>query len=271
MGFARYVLVGLVTALFVPSLATAVTDPCTGTEAGTLARASGPTTSTGVTNVLWDLSHFPWYGYEPAVRYTSLVSDLAAEGLHVSTTTAGIQNLDLSPYAVVVLCAGSAIGTAYTAPEVAALQAFVSQGGGLLVMADNPEPDTGTPHLNPVTQAFGTACGASYLGLEVSLGDLTGHPIFTGIDSIFFQAGGELAFTAPSVGAAFSSDHRAGIVVSQTCGFVFTGDINFCDNGYIARKDNRRFAMNVFHWLADGCRVTPARRGTWGALKSTYH
>ncbi len=269
MGF-RMLFVGLLSFTVVPSSALGTTDPCTGTVAPSAIRASAGPAVTSVTRVLWDLTHFPYYGYEPSDRYTTLVSELASEGFSVSTTTAGVQNIDLSPYSVIVLCAGSAVGTAYTPAEVAVLQGFVNGGKGLLVMADNPEPDTGTPHLSPVTEAFGTSVGVSYLPTQLTFGAFTSHPIFAGIDSVYFQAGGELVCTSPGVAAAFAPDQRTTVGVRDGCGLVVTGDINFCDNVYIARNDNRRFAMNVFHWLADGCAATPARRATWGALKSAY-
>jgi hypothetical protein len=114
-----------------------------------------------VYGVLWDLTHGVYLGYEPAAYYSDLVALLAGNGYVTATTTAGIDNIDLSPYDVIVIAVLSNWYSVYSASEVAAIQSFIDGGGGVLVMGEN----TSCPNanVNPITQAFGITCGVSYL------------------------------------------------------------------------------------------------------------
>ncbi len=252
--------------LVVTGMATAEIDPTTGLPPKSSAFVPLPH---GLgTNVLWDLTHGVFLSYEPSGLYSDLVTLLAANGFNVTTTAAGINNIDLSPYEVLVICLGSNWDSPYTAPEVAAVQAFIGAGKGVLVMGDNT--DTPNGNINPITQAFGTTCGISYLQPpDLFFSNFIVHPIFTGVGSIYYRAGGELDGVAPSVEAAFTTEGYPTITVLDPCGMVVTGDINFCDNVYFANADNRLFALNVFRWLAGGC-ATPVENTTWGALKAFY-
>ena len=51
---------------------------------------------------------------------------------------------------------------------------------------------------------------------------------------------------------------------------VVTGDVNFCDNSYIAHGDNELFSLNAFTWLAETNDPTAVTEGTWGAVKALY-
>jgi len=200
--------------------------------------------------VLWDLTHGVYLGYGPSDGFSSLVSLLSSKGYTVNTIDTGILSIDLSQYDVLVICLGSAWYSAYTTEEVSAIESFVRNGGGLLVMGDN----TACPNenINPVAQAFGTTCGVSYLSpLDLYVTDLAPHPIFDGVSEIFMRAAGEIDSVSPSEEVAWTDGLGTIAVATFGSGRVVTlGDINLWDNTYITYADNQLLAENIFDWLS---------------------
>lgn len=246
--------------------AAAVTDVMTGREA--VDAQSTPLPGQLGANVLWDLTHGVYYLYEPSGLYSELVADLAANGLVVATTTSGVDNIDLSAYSILVICAGSSWTSAYTASEVAAIVDFVNGGKGLLILGDNA---TARPeNINPVAQAFGTTTGVSTLNADFTFTDYIPHALFDGVNAIQYATAGELDGQAPAIEAAFSDAGKPLVTVVEPCKVVVTGDINFADNEYNHFVDNRTFSLNIFQWLSGGCVPTSTERATWGKVKGLY-
>lgn len=122
-------------------------------------------------NILWDETHGVYINYEPSGDFSSLSSLLSGLGFTVTTTAAGVNNVNLASYNVVVVSLGSSWYSAYTPAEVSALNTFVQNGGGLLILSDN----TACPNANiiPLAQQFGITLGVSYLNdLDLYLTDL---------------------------------------------------------------------------------------------------
>jgi hypothetical protein len=220
-----------------------------------------------VYNVLWDLTHGVYLGYEPSGYYSNLVGLLAGNGYVTTTTSAGIANIDLSPYDIIVITVLSAWNSPYTAAEVAAIQSFMAGGGAVLVMSDN----TACPNanVNPVTQPFGVTCGVSSL----SPGDLyftnfAAHPIFAGVTTIYYRVAGELSAGGPGIPLAWTDAGNEVIASVEPCRMIVTSDGNFCDNTYMSIADNQQFALNVFGCLASG--ISPVEDATWGTIKALY-
>jgi len=220
-----------------------------------------------VYDVLWDLTHGVILEYEPAGRYSDLVALLAANGYVTTTTAAGIHNIDLSPYAIIVIGMGSAWDTPYTAPEVAAIQDFMSLGGGVLVMGENTDCPNG--NINPVTQVFGVTCGVSYLApLDLYFTDFATHQIFDGISAVYYRAAGEVSAGVPGIPIAWA-DTGEGILASVgCCQMIVTGDCDFGTNDFLGNADNEQFLLNVFDCLATG--GSPVEGSTWGYIKAIY-
>lgn len=211
-------------------------------------------------DVLWDLTHGVSLGYEPSNRYSSLASLLGSAGYTVHTTTSGVESVDLGNYAVLVVCLGSAWTTAYTAGEVAAIEEFVQNGGGLLVLGDNT--DCPNANINPVAQEFGTTCGLSYLSPpDLYIWDMDGHPIFDGVSEFYLRAAGELGVVSPSQEVAWTpSDGGEPVVSVAEAGagrVVVVGDFNLWDNDYIVNSQNQLLAENTFNWLAEPSQPGP--------------
>ena len=199
--------------------------------------------------VLWDLSHGVYHPYDPSGEFSSLVSLLSGKGYTVNTADAGILNIDLNQYGVLVICLGSAWNSAYSTDEVAAINSFVQNGGGLLVMGDNTECPN--ENINPVAQAFGTTCGLSNLyPSDLNVNDLTPHPIFDGVSEFFMRAAGEVRGVPPSEEVAWTDSKGTITVTTLGSGrVVVTGDFNFFGNDYIFYVDNQLLAENIFDWL----------------------
>ncbi len=211
-------------------------------------------------DVLWDLTHGVYLGYEPGVDYSSLVALLGSAGYSVDTTTAGVENVNLNDYAVLVVCLGSSWDTAYTAGEVAAIEAFVENGGGLLVLGDNE----GCPNsnINPVPQAFGTTCGLSTLSpTDVYVSDMDEHPIFEGVSEFYLRAAGEVDGISPSQEMAWTpmdAGEPVATVATQGNGrIVALGDFNLWQDEHLAKSQNQLFAENTFNWLAEPSQPGP--------------
>ena len=207
-------------------------------------------TSNGDKEVLWDLTHGVYYGYEPSNYYSNLVSVLQGLGFTVTTTT-NIGSETLSQYDVVVICVASAWDEAYTTGEVSQIQSYVQNGGGLLIMGDN----LGCPNdnINPVSQTFGITCGMSTLSPDdLYFTDLASHPIFAGVSELYYRAGGELVVTSPGEEVAWTGGGEVTVAVAEQGSgrIVVTGDAGFCDNTYIDDSDNQKFAENIFSWLS---------------------
>ena len=218
---------------------------------------------------LWDLTHGVYYGYEPAAQFSELVALLSGIGVGVSTTNAGVENVDLSSYSILVINVGSAVGGPYTAPEVEVIKNFVANGGSLLIMGDNSV--AWPQNINPVAQAFGTTTGLSVISpLDLPVGNFVVHPIFAGVTTLFMRAAGEISGVIPSQEMAFAAPAEAVVTVTDPPAHVVAiGDINIWDNFYLNFNDNRKFAANVFSWLC-GFGTTRARPSTWGRVKVLY-
>ncbi|MDZ7265040.1 MAG: hypothetical protein ONB16_10675, partial [candidate division KSB1 bacterium] len=204
-------------------------------------------TSSSAGNVLWDLTHGVYLGYEPSTKYSNLVTALSSAGYMVTTTT-DINSANLSSYKVLVVSLGSAWNSAYTTAEKSKIQTFVQNGGGLLIMGDNP----GTPNanINSISQTFGiTLGGAEYNGTSIT--NFASHPIFAGVTKLYFLWFGEVSVSSPSSLVAWDPGNKGCVAVAQSGlgRVVATGDINFCENAYLGNESNQKFSINIFDWL----------------------
>lgn len=217
-------------------------------------------------DILWDLTHGVYLSYEPSGYYSDLAALLAGEGHGIAATASGLDNVDLSGYSAIVICLGSAWDEAYTPSEVAAIQAFVADGGGLLVMGDN----IGCPNdnINPVSQEFGTTCGISSISPEdLYITNLEDHAIFNGISEIFFRIGGEISVIAPS--SVVASYESYAVVSAAEVGsgrVVVLGDLNCFDNTQLSYSQNQAFAINIFDWFIQ----TPSDNIIWDITHGVY-
>ncbi len=209
-----------------------------------------PISSASGGHVLWDLTYGVYLDYEPSGRYSILISLLHSLGFSIQTTTAGLENVDLSNYDIIVICLGSSWYGTYSAAQVEAIKIFVENGGGLLIIGEN----TSGPNLNinPVANAFGVTCGISFLWpFDLYITDLSTHPIFDNVTQIYYRMAGEISADPPSeYVATYDGFGVAAIAEVESGKVVVLGDVNCWDNVYIGNAGNQLFAENTFKWLA---------------------
>ena len=201
-------------------------------------------------NVLWDVTHGIYSGYDPTNFYSSLVTLLNSAGFSIYTTAAGLDNLNLAPYDIIVVNLGSSWTSGYTPSEVAAIDNFVNAGGGLLVMGDAFGPKL---NINPVAQTFGCTTGVSaLLPDDLYIHNFAGHPIFAGVTEIYYRVAGELSASPPSSLVAWEPGGHGVVSIAEVGAgkIVILGDINLWDNTYISYSQNQLFAENVFTWMS---------------------
>lgn len=217
--------------------------------------------------ILWDLTHGVYLNYEPAGYYSSLTAALFAEGFDMETTDLGVNNIDLSPYEVIVICVGSSWDSQYQPAEVTAIVDFVNGGGGLLIIADA----SGCPNENilPVSIAFGTTVDLNTSEpSDLYFTNFISHRIFDNSTTIYYRAAGAVTCVPPSVEAAWSPIYSDVMVslVDPSPRIVVMSDCNCFSNSYYSIEDNTAFSIDVFHYLA-GHGVS-LQHDTWGAIKA---
>ncbi len=215
--------------------------------------------------VLWDTYHGIYLGYSPSNYFSDLKAILEERGYILHENNSGVLNRDLAAYDAVVVNLGSAWSSAYTTAEADAIQNYVNDGGGLIIMGDNTICPNG--NINPVAQRFGTTAGVG--SINSTIPNLTPHLIFDNVSMLTFAAGGALSAVAPSRVVGRDSSARAGVNVANSGAgkVVAIGDVNVWDNSRInagekdlTREgseaaagintvDNRNFATNTFDWV----------------------
>lgn len=258
------VFVSLFLLLFPPALLLAA-DSAGQSTAELVTRVTEPALKSGrACEVLWDLTHGPYGGNTPTGGFSNMADTLAAYGYASSTTSAGVHNIDLTSYDVLVIATLMAWTSAYTAEEVTAIEAFVADGGAIFLMGEN----TGCPNvnINPVSVAFGTTCAVGDPFDTIT--DLSPHEIFDGITTITLVACGELSVTGATVEAAWDYYGDPVISLLGDCDVVTVGDGNFATNSYFGNDDNKQFVLNAFFLLCGS--DSPVEENSWGAIKALY-
>ena len=237
-------------------------------QAPAVAAPVDPAARPHAVEVLWDITHGVYSGYQPSVNYLQLSTLLGDRGYSVTTTAAGVDNIDLSPYSILVVCLASAWDTPYTASEVAAVLDFMAQGKGVLVLADGG----GTPvqNIHPITNEVGVTCGFPISNDDLDVSDFEPHPIFTGIGTFYMRAAGWLQVDTPSVVLAREPGGLPVVAARPDCRMIVVGDVNFCENNYIASADNQQFAINLFDALETSDCSVRVHPTTWGGFKAIY-
>lgn len=190
---------------------------------------------------LWDTSHGLEAG-DPSVRDSIFISLLTSQGYPVEVSDAGVLNVDLSKYKVLIVAMTTTFDSAYTPEEVTAIKNFVDNGGKLLIMGDNT--DCPNENINPVSEAFGTTVGLSSLTpLDLTITNLASHPAFTGVSSVYFRAGGEISSSGT---IAWTPDNLPAINTAESNRVIIIGDSNLFDDSYIGNADNQKLALSLW-------------------------
>jgi len=134
----------------------------------------------------------------------------------------------------------------YTSDELAAIQEFVSAGGGLFVIGDD-EPDiyTQLTGFAGITWSWEWGCGGY-------TSDITPHPVTEGVETAYFSS--------PLSNLYVSGQAQS--LIRDYCGYVMLAaseagagkvvaiaDEDSINDGYIGYADNLQLAINVIEWI----------------------
>ena len=209
-----------------------------------------PVCNTGSCDVLWDISHGD-SPYDGVAQYAGLISFLQGNGYTVTTTSSSVATPGaFDNYEILVVNVGSSTGSAYTTAEVDAIESFVNNGGGLLVLADNSNYYAG--NIKPVINRFG-ADTVSDIFAELDITDIdASHKIFTGVTTVYMNRPGTFNLVSPATAVAWTGGQPV-IAVVDGKKVVMLGDCNMFQDQYnfIGRDDNWQLAKNVFAFLCN--------------------
>jgi len=189
--------------------------------------------------ILVDQTH----GTDSITGYRTWIDDLIRRGYVVDTHTAGpITSTVLATYDVFVTPQAH---STYSPDELTAIQSFVSNGGGLLVIGDDD------PYIYTDLTDF-AGISWTYGGVSGITTDITAHEVTVGVSSVYLQA--PVAMMHVSGVAMDLVRDPAGNVMLAACEHVGKV-IGFADEGSlwnygIVEEDNLRLANNMIDWLS---------------------
>jgi len=215
--------------------------------------ASGPKAG----SILWDYTHGVFcvgYCYDLSDMYSKLATMLTSNGYSITTTAAGVNNVNLDLYDIVVICLPCNWNSAYSAAEADSLAAFVSRGGSLLVISENTACPNG--NLTQVANRFNFSVG---LGNPAAcFSSFTANPVYSSIfvgvvpGNVCTAAPGSVGAAAPSelIGWRGAEGGVAGRCVQGQGGVILIGDANHWDSVRLYNGDNDELALQTFAWLS---------------------
>ncbi len=195
--------------------------------------------------VLFDQTHgTDWIG-----DYNLWIQDLAARGYIVdSLYTSPITLATLEKYNVFVIPQAYVY---YSTDELSAIQSYVFNGGGLLVIGDdNPDIYTTLTAFAGITWTYGGVGGVTQ--------DITPHPVTAGVGSVYLSAPASILYVN-GVAQSLIRDlvgNNMLAVSEQTSGKVASfADEDTLWNYAITQADNLLLADNLIDWLSTPIQV----------------
>jgi hypothetical protein len=143
----------------------------------------------------------------------------------------------------------------FTIPEAEVIARFVSNGGGLLLSGEArfdyryAEPE----FINSLSKSFGVEFDDDPSIMLNYTSEIQGqvHPVFEGVEEVFWAASGSLIVKNPSVPLL----QREGKCIMAYLEYgkgrvIFLPDSDFFLFPYIEYEDNRQFVDNILNWLS---------------------
>ncbi|MFX1539687.1 MAG: DUF4350 domain-containing protein, partial [Promethearchaeota archaeon] len=191
--------------------------------------------------ILWDSIHLT----DPMNIYSDWLTELTNIDYVIEEISSGsLTSILLDSYDILICAQPYA---AYTSTEQTAIQTFVFNGGGLLVIGDD------SPTIFDMLTLFAGIDWESG-GVGGTTTDITPHPVTTGVFSAYF--GSPICELMVS-GGAISLIRNSGdtLLAASEIGsgrVIGIGDEHTIQDGLIDQADNRQLALNMIDWL---CRI----------------
>lgn len=213
--------------------------------------------------VVFDFTHFPYYGidegdpsgFHTSDRFAELRDALVERTYTVDKLLPSAEgNLtyeNLAPYDVLII---NTPEWNFTAAEVAAVQNWVADGGGLILFGDWTSAFLlHNQNMNYLLSPFDLSLSEDdYTPFAYETSDSEMHPTTEYVTTIHYDGGVYVNVT----GAAYPLWYNGSNIVSAAqeygMGRVFlAGDINFLSN-YIGSNDNMQYGVNLVNWISSG-------------------
>jgi hypothetical protein len=209
-------------------------------------------------NILFDESHVQNGSSIWAPGNASLFSSVLNENGYTSDTNFN-ESLDsgiLTGYDILVIFFPQ---KALTAGEIAAIEGFVSGGGGLLLVGVNHGSTWGftTTNMNPLSSTFGITFNTDLIAMATS--EFADHNITYGLTSFWTNAGHLYGCSMDVTGSALSvitesgrnltavAEYNLGRVVCVSTPGPF---LNYREGSFGHGPSHMQFSLNVIDWLA---------------------
>ncbi len=222
---------------------------------------------------------------------TGFTDYLKSLGWTVATNTSPVTDAVLKNYdALLVPVAYSGSITPFSASEVTAIKAWLSQGRGLWLLHKQATDPSG---INSLATAFGVTFQNATVADDIDntgppflaplITSLTSHEVLADVNAFGLYLGACLSATAPAqvvatAGANATSDACSGSIPALAVS-------SWGDGGRIAclpdvlpmhpstwnvstTEDDERLYVNIANWITH--QPTPVEPATWGGIKSLY-
>ena len=209
--------------------------------------------------ILFDLSHFPYYGIDSwdityadyAPRYEILRDNLVSRSYTLDklypSGSGNLTSSNLTPYDVMFLALNN---INYTAAEITAVTNWVNNGGSLLVTGETTGINEYNYRVNDLLVNFDLKMNTSYSGAGVATYTVA-HPIIEACSQISTSAPGKIVCDGNAF-PIFGADADNIFVAGQEYGagrIILISDLAPFRDGTIPSLDNLQFGINVFNWL----------------------
>ncbi len=205
-----------------------------------------PQSSAASRKILVDLSH------EERIMEGEPCFDLFTNYLF-RTSERGIQYRTLQDYDILFVGIPQ---ESFNPSEIEAIAQFVSNGGGLLLVAEPPQDVRGarSQYINSLSEFFGCKFSDAMI-----LGDYgktqiysQSHPVLVGVSEINWAATVYLTVTEPAEEVL----HHEGKCMVACCEYgrgrvIFLSDSDLFTDQWVYKSDNNQFASNIFQWLSE--------------------
>jgi len=194
--------------------------------------------------ILFDQTHWT----DSILMYNTWVKNMTDRGYIVDTlTVTPLTPSALQGYDVFVIPQAR---YSYSSDEISAIQSFVLNGGGLLVIGDDsPYVYSDLTRFAGITWDLG-----GYWGYT---NDITPHQVTEGVKTAYFGAPGKVYVSLPAQGLIRDLNKNILLAVSETgAGAVICiADEDTIIDWYIGYADNLRLANNMIDWLKSRCPI----------------
>jgi len=202
--------------------------------------------------ILWDVHHGILPPNHPNTEYSSFLALAEARGFQLDVSYAGVLNVALDEYQILIVSMLTAWNSVYTEVEVERIYHWVRQGGSMILLTEHGSTKMPLENIEPIAHRF----GIDLLRVRIDppngkINIFADHPLFEGVEVIRIGAGGVLEVQPPMSVSAWAPSDEPVVAQGQFGNGVVAvvSDSNLFDFEFLPSYDNERFAENLFDYL----------------------